>query len=93
MGQRSQGPGRGRVVSPPRPRSGRRPDGQRVTWAADGIAKLAENAESESVKLAALRAILSDMMAVSEFAGLEDRMTRARGASSVHGTGNTGRAG
>jgi hypothetical protein len=26
----------------------------RVTWASDGIAKLAENAESESVELAAL---------------------------------------
>ena len=47
-----------------------------VNWAADGIAKLAENAASESVRLAALRAILSDMMAVSEFAGLEDRMTQ-----------------
>ena len=48
---------------------------QRVTWAADGIAKLAENAASESVRLAALRAILSDMMAVSDFAGLEERIT------------------
>jgi len=48
---------------------------RRVTWATDGIAKLAENAESESVKLAALRAILSDMMAVSQFAGLEQRIT------------------
>ena len=28
-----------------------------------------------SVKLAALRAILSDMMAVSQFAGLEQRIT------------------
>ena len=47
---------------------------KRVTWAADGIARLAKNAESESVRLSALRAILSDMMAVSQFAGLEQRM-------------------
>jgi hypothetical protein len=48
---------------------------RRATWATDGIAKLAQNAGSESVRLAALRAILSDMMAVSHFAGLEDRVT------------------
>jgi len=48
---------------------------RRVTWATDGIAKLAKDAESEPVKLTALRAILSDMMAVSQFAGLEQRMT------------------
>jgi len=48
---------------------------RRVTWATDGIAKLAKGAESESVKLTALRAILSDMMAVSQFAGLELRIT------------------
>ena len=34
---------------------------RRVTWAADGIAKLAKRAESESVRLTALRAILADM--------------------------------
>jgi hypothetical protein len=48
---------------------------KRVTWATDGIAKLAKSADSESVKLAALRAILSDLMAVSKFAGLEHRVT------------------
>jgi len=48
---------------------------RRVTWATDGIAKLAKGAESESVRLTALRAILSDMMAASEFAGLEQRIT------------------
>jgi hypothetical protein len=48
---------------------------RRVTWATDGIAKLAQGAESESVRLTALRAILSDMMAVSQFAGLEQRIT------------------
>jgi hypothetical protein len=45
-----------------------------VTSAADGIAKLAKDAVSESVRLAALRAIFSNMMAVSEFAGMEQRM-------------------
>jgi hypothetical protein len=48
---------------------------RRVTWATDAIAKLAKDAKSEPVKLAALRSILSDMMAVSQFAGLEQRMT------------------
>jgi hypothetical protein len=48
---------------------------KRVTWAADGIATLAKDAVSESVKLAALRAIFSNMMAVTEFAGLEQRIT------------------
>jgi hypothetical protein len=49
---------------------------KRVTWAADGIVKLAKDADSESVKLAALRSIFSNMMAVSEFSGLEDRITK-----------------
>ena len=44
-------------------------------WATNGILKLGESAASESVRLAALRAVLSDMMAVSKFGGLEDRMT------------------
>jgi hypothetical protein len=37
---------------------------RRVTRATDRIAKLAKGAESKSVKLTALPAILSDMMAV-----------------------------
>jgi hypothetical protein len=41
---------------------------RRVTGATDGIATLAKSAESKSVRLAALRAILSDMMAVFPFA-------------------------
>jgi hypothetical protein len=48
---------------------------RRVTWATDRIAKLAKDAESESVSLTALRAMLSDMMAVSQFAELEQRIT------------------
>jgi hypothetical protein len=48
---------------------------RRVAWATDGIAKLAKNAKSEAVKLTALRAIFSEMMAITEFAGLELRIT------------------
>src|SRR5262245_53494158 len=47
----------------------------RATWAADGIAQLAESAESESVQLRARRAILFDQMAVAKYADLERRMT------------------
>jgi hypothetical protein len=47
-----------------------------LDWATVGIFDLAKGAASESVKLAALRAVVSDMMAVSRFGGLEDRMTR-----------------
>jgi hypothetical protein len=47
-----------------------------VAWAADQIAELATDADSQSVQLAALRAIFSNMMAVSEFAALEERMTQ-----------------
>jgi hypothetical protein len=48
---------------------------RRATWAVDGIVKLGENANSESVKLSALRAVMSDFIAVSNFAGLEHRVT------------------
>jgi hypothetical protein len=48
---------------------------KRVTWAAEGIAKLAKTAESESVRLSALRSILSDTIAFSEFLGREQRVT------------------
>jgi hypothetical protein len=37
---------------------------RRATWAAEELVQLAQNAESESVKLSALRAILKDMMLV-----------------------------
>jgi hypothetical protein len=47
-----------------------------LNWATQGIFDLAKGAASESVKLAALRAVVSDMMAVSKFGGLEDRMTK-----------------
>jgi len=49
---------------------------KRATWAVDGIVKLGDNAASESVKLSALRAVMSDFIAVSNFAGLENRVTQ-----------------
>ena len=49
---------------------------QRAVWATDQIAELAEKARSESVRLAALRSMLSDMMAVADFAGLEERIAK-----------------
>jgi hypothetical protein len=49
---------------------------QRVVWATQQIATLAGTAKSESVRLAALRSMLSDMMAVADFAGLEGRIAK-----------------
>ena len=46
-----------------------------VNGAAKQIVDLGKSASSESVRLAASRAVISDMMAVSKFGGLEDRMT------------------
>jgi hypothetical protein len=43
--------------------------------AVDGIAHLAQGAESESVQLRAWRAVLADQIAVSKFSDLEYRMT------------------
>ena len=43
--------------------------------AADIIVRIAKDAESDLVRLRAARAIFSDMMAVSEYSGLEFRMT------------------
>ena len=48
---------------------------RRAGWAAGRICKLAGGAESESVKLRALRAVLGDMMAVSKYSGLDERMS------------------
>jgi hypothetical protein len=47
---------------------------KRATWAVDRIVNLGENAASESVRLSALRAVMSDFIAVSNFAGLEVRV-------------------
>lgn len=45
-----------------------------ATDAAEQIARLAQEASSESVRLQAARAVLSELMAVSGFAALERRM-------------------
>ena len=45
-----------------------------ATKAAEVILEVAENAESESVRLRAARAILSDMIAVTRFSDVEARM-------------------
>jgi hypothetical protein len=47
-----------------------------VPSAVSGILDLAMGASSESVRLAASRAVMSDMMTVSKFGILEDRMTK-----------------
>jgi hypothetical protein len=46
-----------------------------VTWAAHGIIEPADTAGSEAVKLSALRAIYSEMIAASRFGAREDRVT------------------
>jgi hypothetical protein len=61
-----------------------------ITWATRGIFDLAQGAASESVKLAALRAVVSDMMTISKFGGLEDRMTRIEEKLDAN-SGNTSR--
>ena len=48
---------------------------RRMTWATEGIAELAKKAKSESVQLSALRSILTDMRAFSEFLGRAQRGT------------------
>ena len=48
---------------------------KRATWAADGIVELAKNAESESVRLAALRAVIVRHDGRLQVRGLEERMT------------------
>ena len=45
-----------------------------VTLGVTTIARLAKNAESESVKLAAARAILAELVAITGFAELEGRI-------------------
>jgi hypothetical protein len=44
------------------------------TWAVGGIIAIAKEAESDSVRLRALRSIFSELMAVSKHSGLEARM-------------------
>jgi hypothetical protein len=66
---------------------------RRATWAVDKIITLGDDAKSESVKLRALRAILSDTMTVSQFATLENRVAKVK--EQIHAReqpGNTDRA-
>ncbi len=65
-----------------------------VSFAADGITQLAKGAVSESVRLAALRTIFSNMMAVSEFADLQLRITQLEEQQNERArVGSTGQAG
>jgi hypothetical protein len=65
-----------------------------VNWAAMGIKKLADSAASEPVRLAALRTIFTNMMAVTEFANLKDRMTQLEEQLNEREcAGHTGQAG
>ena len=55
--------------------------------AADGISKLAKDAESESVKLRAWRVILSDQIAFTKYAGWEGRLAALEEKSSAQAQG------
>jgi len=62
-----------------------------ATAAADQIARLAREAESEAVKLNAARAVLADLMSVSNYAALEKRLAEierrmAHAQPAEHGT-------
>jgi hypothetical protein len=48
----------------------------RPSWARDGITELAKSARSESVRLAALRFVLSDMIDITKLSVLEERVTK-----------------
>jgi hypothetical protein len=64
----------------------------KATWSVGRITKLADNAESESVRLGALRGMLTDMIAVSKYFALEDRMASIEERLDER-AGNTGRQG
>ena len=53
----------------------------RVTWAADGIVKLADEANSESVKLSALRSVFSEYDVRLQVRGSGRSRHRARGTT------------
>ncbi len=61
---------------------------QRAGWAADAIGTLAEHAKSESVRLTALRSILSDVISVTHFAGLERRIAKLEEQDHVQSAGS-----
>jgi hypothetical protein len=59
----------------------------RAAWAVEGIVELGDSAVSESVRLSALRAVISDFIAVSNFAGLETRVAELEGQIHAHPDG------
>jgi hypothetical protein len=65
---------------------------KRAIWAADEIAKLSRTTDSPWLKLAALRAILSELIKVTEFAVLEARLAdiEARLNARTDSAGRTG---
>jgi hypothetical protein len=48
---------------------------EKIAWAASGIINLGEHAQSESVKLSALKAVMTTMITGSQYAGMDQRMT------------------
>jgi hypothetical protein len=63
----------------------------RTTWATNGIAKIAQTSDFDSVRLRAFRSIFSDMIAFSNHSGLDARMTELE--EEVHAkVGNKGAA-
>jgi hypothetical protein len=65
---------------------------KRAPWTVGEITTLAGQAESESVRLRALKTIFSEMMAVSKYSGLESRMANIEERLSER-AGNAGRQG
>jgi hypothetical protein len=65
---------------------------RRAIWAADEIAKLSRKTNSPWLKLAALRAMLSDLLRVTDFAVLEARIANleAQSDTRTESTGYTG---
>jgi hypothetical protein len=63
---------------------------EQVTGAAKAIGELGKNAASESVKLRALQAVFTNLVAVSKFGGLEERITQLEEQFHAR-TGSTGR--
>ena len=62
---------------------------EQVTWAAQAIGELGKNAASESVRLGALKAVFANLVAVSKFARLEERITELEEQFHAR-TGSTG---
>ena len=52
----------------------------RSSWIMKRLTKLAEGADSETVRLRALRGLVSDMITVSRYSGLEARMAELEGS-------------